>query len=287
MGRYWLLFWIFVILIIKGPDIVRFIRKLSSSVDRIFRIYESLRTRTGAWPIFGPESVFVRTATVNSQAIFFTSLFSMCGKLARADGKIDASEIAMMEKFIDERLQLSDVRRRMAIDIFRHAKNTSEPFRFFAENFARVFKQYPQITRLMYSLLLELAEADGVVNPDEQRLLNEAQSIFGFMGRSGGASASWSEENTYSNTHEQQNSSRRNEWGESLHRSPEKDSYDILGLPRNSPLKIVKKKYRSLVLECHPDRLVAAGVPEELRKRAEERFKEIQHAYDDICSGQS
>lgn len=51
------------------------------------------------------------------------------------------------------------------------------------------------------------------------------------------------------------------------------DYYDILGVPRDADPEQIKKAYRRLAMEHHPDR--NAGVPE-----AEARFKELSEAYD-------
>ena len=53
-----------------------------------------------------------------------------------------------------------------------------------------------------------------------------------------------------------------------------KDYYEILGVKKDASLQDIKKAYRSLALTHHPDR-----VPEEKKKEAEEKFKEISEAY--------
>ena len=53
-----------------------------------------------------------------------------------------------------------------------------------------------------------------------------------------------------------------------------KDYYEIIGVPKNATLQDIKKKYRSLALQFHPDR-----VPEDKKKESEEKFKEISEAY--------
>ncbi len=54
-----------------------------------------------------------------------------------------------------------------------------------------------------------------------------------------------------------------------------KDYYEILGVPRNASQEEIKKAYRRLAMEYHPDRH-----PPEKRKWAEEKFKEISEAYE-------
>lgn len=53
-----------------------------------------------------------------------------------------------------------------------------------------------------------------------------------------------------------------------------KDYYEILGIAKGAGIPEVKKAYRSLALKYHPDR-----VPEEQKKEAEAKFKEISEAY--------
>ena len=51
------------------------------------------------------------------------------------------------------------------------------------------------------------------------------------------------------------------------------DYYKMLSVPRNANTEQIKKAYRKLALECHPDRNQGS-------KDAEERFKEVTEAYE-------
>lgn len=59
-----------------------------------------------------------------------------------------------------------------------------------------------------------------------------------------------------------------------------KDPYQVLGIPRGTPLEKVKDRYIRLVAKYHPDRYL--NRPEKERKQAEEIMKEINIAYDQI-----
>ena len=62
------------------------------------------------------------------------------------------------------------------------------------------------------------------------------------------------------------------------------NAYRILGCVKGDSLLKVKKSYRRLAMEHHPDRVLAKGMPEELVAVAEDRFKEIQEAYEVVVA---
>ncbi len=54
--------------------------------------------------------------------------------------------------------------------------------------------------------------------------------------------------------------------------------YKVLGVPQNASIEEIKRAYRRLAREFHPDKLT--GVPPSVVKLAEEKFKDIQEAYE-------
>ena len=58
------------------------------------------------------------------------------------------------------------------------------------------------------------------------------------------------------------------------------DAYTALGVAPSASDAEVKRAYRHLVSENHPDKLAARGLPESMRQLAEERTREINVAYD-------
>jgi DnaJ like chaperone protein len=57
-------------------------------------------------------------------------------------------------------------------------------------------------------------------------------------------------------------------------------AYAALGVTAKSSDNEIKRAYRRLMSQNHPDKLAARGLPESMREIAEERTREINSAYD-------
>lgn len=79
----------------------------------------------------------------------------------------------------------------------------------------------------------------------------------------------------HQNPHQQSQSNGRESF-DKPHRTP----YEILGLPHDADQQQIRKAYRDLANQYHPDKVAHLG--EEFQNMAEERFKEIQEAYDNL-----
>ena len=63
--------------------------------------------------------------------------------------------------------------------------------------------------------------------------------------------------------------------------------YETLDITNDATTDDIKKAYRKLMSENHPDRLIAKGVPESMVKLATEKTQQISRAYEDICNARS
>ena len=190
------------------------------------------------------------------QGIYFVTTFSMLGKLSKSDGQVSPEEIEVVDQLIKNHLRLPGEARKFAIRIFTEGKNSSDAFEDYASQFYQAFRSRPEVLVSLVDLLLRVSHADGVLHPEEERLIQQAVDIFGVPEEYRQLKSRYSKVND-------------------LERC-----YAVLGAAYGESLKDVKKKYRRLAMEYHPDRVQAKGVSPEFASLAEDRFKEIQHAFD-------
>ncbi|MFZ5570668.1 MAG: TerB family tellurite resistance protein [Thermodesulfobacteriota bacterium] len=189
------------------------------------------------------------------QLTFFVAAFSMLAKLAQADGSITEKETAAVEHFMTADLNLDPASRNVAVNIFWAAKQSPETFASFAGQFYHQFQYRPQMLSLMIDIMLRVSVADGKLTPLEEKLILEAVRIF----------------------HYGQDEYRKLK---SRYISDTEKYYGILGCERTDSDDTIKKQYRKLVQDYHPDKIAAKGLPEEFIKFAGDKFREIQEAYE-------
>jgi DnaJ like chaperone protein len=188
------------------------------------------------------------------QAIFFTAVFAMLGKIAKADGRVCEQEITAVRVFMVEQLRLPVAAQQFAIGVFNEAKDNATPFEEYARQFGQVFSGDVALRTMFYQVLFSVAMVDGVLHPAEEALLRAAPVPLGL--------------------HPDIFDTVRRQFGHDL-----SHHYAVLGLEHGAPLAEVKKAYRRLAAEYHPDKVVSKGLPEDFSRFAEQKFKEINEAY--------
>jgi len=199
------------------------------------------------------------TGLEQKQSIYFAAVFSMLGKLAKADGVVTQHEIDMIERVMREKFRLTPQARRLAIDIFNAAKDSSEPFESFARQLRDEFSDTREVLVSAVDLLMVVAHADGELHTAEEEMILTAVRVFGI------------------DVEYRQIKARFAGVPDDIERY-----YEMLGCKRGDDLATVKQRYRKLAMEYHPDRIQSQGMAPEFAEAAEEKFKEIQHAYDVI-----
>ncbi len=192
-----------------------------------------------------------------AQLTFFIAAFSMLAKIPKADGRISEIEISSVEDFMQRDLNLDNESKNTARNIFREAVNSPEHFDAFALQFYSVFRNQPRLIELMMDVLLRVSAADGVISSEEEVLLLSAARIFNIS------------DSAYSN-YKKRYVKETNKY------------YALLNCEESATDQEVKKQYRKLVTEFHPDKIQSKGLPEEFIKFANDKFIKIQEAYDHI-----
>ncbi|MEW6258967.1 MAG: co-chaperone DjlA [Thermodesulfobacteriota bacterium] len=204
---------------------------------------------------YGPETM---SQTESSQFTFFVATFSMLAKLARADGRVSQAEVDTIRQFMVYDLNLPPESQQVAMNIFQTALHSPQSFEEFASQFFGQFHAQPQILQLMMDILYRVSIADGPLNAAEERILATASRIFGF------------DDSRYRSSSQTPS-------------QPDTDRYyAVLGCSRSDSDETIKKQYRKMASDFHPDKIIAKGLPEEFVKFANDKFKEIQEAYEAI-----
>jgi DnaJ like chaperone protein len=199
------------------------------------------------------------TSQEQIQMMFFVAAFSMLAKIAMVDGGVSQAEQRKVDEFIDRDLHLQGKSRQAAVQIFQTAQQNNGTFDQFAQQFYQIFHSNVQMLELMVDILYRVSYADGQMSQAERTLIQRAGAIFHF---------SPSQMSTIESKYRARGSSE--------------GSYAVLGLKPEATDEQVKRSYRKLVSEYHPDKIASKGLPEEFITFANEKFREIQGAYEDI-----
>ncbi len=205
--------------------------------------------------VSGPSS------TELDQQYFFVCTFTLLGKLAKADGRICEKEILQIQRLMDEVLELGEKERSFAIGIFRASKDNDDSVELYAQQFYTIFGNRPDILENLLGQMFILANADGIFHQEEKKIIEKIARIFGFDADD--------LKRTFAPFYSESDKMER--------------AYNILGINPQVPNDEIKKVYRKLAMEHHPDRVISRGLPEEFVKMANKKFAEIQNAYDLIC----
>ncbi|MEE8364978.1 MAG: co-chaperone DjlA [Gammaproteobacteria bacterium] len=204
------------------------------------------------------------------QAAFFTATFSVMGYIAKADGKVTRDEIKLAQTVMSH-LGLSAEMRESAKKLFNEGKSSDFPIDEVLDQFKKESRRRTTLIQMFLEIQLQAAYADGIMHPLERKVLNHICQRLGFplahfnrmeemlkAGFGGGYGPAKSAQTLV------------------------EDAYPMLGVDPSINDVELKKAYRRLMSQHHPDKLVAKGLPDEMIRDATEKTQQIKSAYETI-----
>ncbi|GMM69165.1 co-chaperone DjlA [Alteromonas sp. MTD1] len=224
--------------------------------------------------------------SLKQQAIFFHSLFSALGHLAKADGKVTNKEIEVATALMDE-MQLTGDARREAQEAFREGKARDFPLVDTLKGFYEATHGRRDILQVFLEILIQAAFADGQLSQEEYNVLEKVAKPLGFRRRDLDYLISiYEAEIRFRRGRSQQSRQggyRQGAHGQQSTYSEQQsidDAYRILGVSASDDEKVIKRAYRKRMAEHHPDKLVSKGLPEQAMEIAKKKAQDIQSAYE-------
>lgn len=200
------------------------------------------------------QGIASRPSTPPERTVAFSvGMIALSAKMAKADGVVLESEIAAFRQVF----HVPDHELAAVARVFNLAKQDVAGFESYAAQLARLFQPASPVLEDVLDGLFHIAKADGAYHPGEHGFLSQVASVFGF------SPADFARIRA-------------------RHVMMVDDPWLILGVPPDASLDEIKARYRALVRENHPDRHVAAGLPEEMVEIATDRLQRINAAYDRI-----
>lgn len=203
---------------------------------------------------------------------FFETTFLLSGFLAKADGRVSEQEIAHTEAVFNQ-MALSAEQRKRAIAFFQQGASTDFQPEPAIAAFMEACRGQRQLCQTLLFFLISLALADHQIDQSEHMALQRIATLLGF--NSAQLEQFLRMAQAQDHFHGSAGAGTAGPSGTSL-----EDAYTALGVSANVDDKALKRAYRKLMSENHPDKLIAQGVPEDMVKLATERSQEIQAAYE-------
>ncbi len=223
----------------------RIVAYVGETAGALSSVIEAVRTRLSG----DPET--------RRKVAFSIAMIALSAKMAKADGVVTGDEVQAFRDIFDIPESEADHVARL----YNLAKRDVAGYRFYAERLAGLCAAGEPGCSILEDIidgLFHIAKADGVLHDKEMAFLSEIAEIFGIS------------------------SSRFEEIAARHVRREDVDPYRVLGIEPDADFAAVKRRYRRLVAENHPDRLVARGLPQDFMAIANERMAALNAAYEAI-----
>lgn len=221
-------------------------------------------SRVGHWRTNGQSHT-------HAQNIFFKATFLVMGHIAKADGRISEQEIRVAETIMRNML-LTPQLKQQAIHFFKEGKQRDFDLDATLNELLIACHHQYHVIQLFLEIQLQAASAEGHISQHKRRILEHICLRLGFNP----SQIFYQEWQDF--RRQEQTSYRYNNSDQQI-----KNAYHLLGVTESVNNIELKKAYRKMMSQNHPDKLVSKGLPEEMLKMATQKTQEIKAAYELIC----
>jgi len=206
------------------------------------------------------------------QSAFFAATFSVMGYIAKADGRVSEVEIQLANQVMSQ-MMLDEGQRKVAMNLFNEGKQSRFDIDGVLDQFKTECHRRFHLVQIFLEIQIATLLADGVIHDKEREIIYyigdhlsvPRELINQLIGMVQGQQY-YSRDSTQKHTTQNDLS----------------NAYAVLGIKSSASDDEVKKAYRRLMSQHHPDKLVSKGLPEEMIKIATEKTQEIRKAYEKI-----
>lgn len=197
----------------------------------------------------------LRGAPAPERSVGFTiAVIALGAKMAKADGHVTRDEVTAFREIFT----IAPRDEANAARVFNLARTDVAGYQDYAQQIARLFEDDTTVLQDLTEGLFHIAMADGFYHPNENEFLETVAGIFGI------------DDTTF-------RAMRARFVPDAV-----PDPYTILGVAPDMPFDDIRRHWRKLVRETHPDAMIARGVPEEAMRLAEKRMIDINRAWEEI-----
>lgn len=201
------------------------------------------------------------------QVVFLETAFVLMGKLAKADGQVSQDEVAHVEQFM-QKLGMTPEHRLRAIALFKQGADPEFDIAPTYKRFLAICGNTKNLRQVLLVYLIVMAMADGHLHPAEEAMLTDIASHLGY------------DQAAFKQVLDMVLNQSHFADGQVNSAAALDDAYKALGISKEGSDQEIKRAYRKLMSQYHPDKLIGQGMPEDMIAVATEQAKEIQLAYD-------
>ena len=199
---------------------------------------------------------------------------ALSAKVAKADGRVDELEAELIGNMFNDISAIFPEPQRakeLLKSIFNEHKEITTNTEEIAVALQRAIGRDPQKRHMMMAFLVNLAYIDGHLSHSEEEMLRKIAAALRFEAREIEAML------------QQASGMHRHATSE----SSLNEAYELLGASPEDSLDVIKKKYRKLVRQYHPDIIKAQGADDDYIEHATEKVQQINAAYEQVKKAKS